>query len=158
MKDLHGIARKMYKKLNIPLVLCGTSVDKDVNSKLIELIKNEVEIIDMLGKTSILEYIDLIKKAKYVVTNDTGIYHIATISQVPTAILAGGYVYDRFVNYKFQGSENYRMPYIITENMDCFNCENRCIYKNDMKNTWPCLEKITEEKAWKIINKMIEEC
>lgn len=151
------IAKKMYKKLNIPLVLCGTKADTDINNEFIELIKDQVKYIDMLGKTSVLEYVDLIKKAKFVVTNDTGIFHIATISQVPVAGIVGGYTYDKFISYDFDGCENFKRPYLIVEHMDCFNCDNRCKYKNEIKHTWPCLDKITIEKAWSKIERMIQE-
>lgn len=151
------IAKKMYNILNIPLILCGTGVDREINDKFKNLLGDRIPVIDMLDKTTILEYIDLIKNAKYVITNDTGIYHIATISQVPTAVLSGGYTFDRYMAYNFEGKEKFKRPYIIVEEMKCFNCENRCIYKNEIDKTWPCLEKITIEKAWKTIEKMIKE-
>lgn len=151
------IAKKMYEVLNIPLILCGTGVDKEINNQFKNLLGDSVPFIDMLDKTSILEYIDLIKNAKYVIANDTGIYHIATISQVPTAVLSGGYTFDRYMAYDFEEKEKFKRPYIIVENMKCFNCENRCIYKDEIDKTWPCLEKITVEKAWETIEKMIKE-
>lgn len=151
------IAKKMYDALNIPLILCGTGVDRQINNQFKNLLDDSVQVIDMLDKTSILEYIDLIKNAKYVVANDTGIYHIATISQVPTAVLSGGYTFDRYMAYNFEGKEKFKKPYIIVEKMNCFNCENRCIYKNEIDKTWPCLEKITVKKAWETIEKMINE-
>lgn len=149
------LTKRMYKTLNIPLVICGTGVDKETNDKFKEKIGNDVEIVDMTNKTNILQYIGLIKKAQYVVTNDTGTYHVATISQVPTLILAGGYTYDKYVTYHFKGEEKFKKPYIVTEKMDCFNCENRCKYRNELKETWPCLEKITIENAWKITEEML---
>lgn len=150
------IAKKIFENTKLPIVLCGTEIDRTVNNKLKELIK-DIEVIDMIGKTSILEYISLIKNAKYVVTNDTGIYHIATISQRPVAVIGGGYSYDKYLVYRFNGAEKYKKPYVICKKMDCFNCENRCIYCNEIDKTWPCLEKISVSEAWKIINKMIEE-
>lgn len=150
------IAEKIYAKLKIPLVVCGTEGDKKTNEALKELVKN-VPIIDMTNKTSVLEYIDLIKNATLVICNDTGIYHIATISQTPVAILGGGYTYHKYMEYKFEGCEKFKRPCIITEYMDCFNCENRCKYSKNIAKTWPCLDRVTVEKAWSIIEKMIEE-
>lgn len=150
------LAKKIYDKLNMPLVVCGTSVDKDTNDKFKELLDNSIPVIDMMNKTTILEYIDLVKKAKFVVTNDTGIYHMATILQVPVAVLSGGYTFDRYMAYNFEGKEKFKRPYIIVENMECFNCENRCIYRDKIDKTWPCLNNITLEKAWTVVEDMIE--
>lgn len=149
------IAKRMYKVLNIPLVLCGTGVDQKTNNEFKEKMGNNIEIIDMTNKTNILQYIGLIKKAHCIITNDTGTYHVATISQVPTLILAGGYTYDKYIAYDFKGNEKFRKPYIVTEKMECFNCENRCTYKDKIENVWPCLEKITIEAAWKKAQEMI---
>lgn len=150
------IAKRVYEKTKIPLLLCGTGVDEQVNQQLKELLENNVKVIDITGKTSILEFIGVAKKAKYVITNDTGIYHICVVSEVPVAITAGGYAYHRYLMYPFE-QNHYKRPYLIIHNMDCFDCENRCRYANEVKNTWPCLDKITVEDAWKVVEKMINE-
>ena len=54
------ITKRIYERTKIPLVVCGTNVDRQTNDELINLIKDDVKYIDMTGKTSILEYIDLI--------------------------------------------------------------------------------------------------
>ena len=106
---------------------------------------------------SILEYIDLIKKAKFVITNDTGIYHIAVVSEVPVCITAGAYTYDRYLTYNFKGKEKYKRPYIACKKMKCANCDNRCIKSNELNKTWPCLDEVTVEDAWKQIKDMIKD-
>ena len=148
------IIKRINKKTNIPLVLCGTNVDKPAYQELLALIPN-IKTIDIIGKTSLLEFIDVITKAKFVITNDTSTYHIAVISETPVAIITGGYTYDRYVTYEFKGNK-YQKPYIIVNKMPCFNCINNCnqITKND--KLWPCLDKISVDYAWKIIAEMIE--
>lgn len=151
------ITKRIFKKAGIKLVVCGTNVDKTVNEQLISLIKDEVDFIDLTGQTSILEYIDLIKKAKFVITNDTGIYHIAVVSEVPVCITAGAYTYDRYLTYNFKGKEKYKRPYIACKKMECANCDNRCIKSNELNKTWPCLDEVTVEDAWKQIKDMIKD-
>ena len=151
------ITKRIFKKTGIKLVVCGTNVDKTVNEQLISLIKDEVDFIDLTGQTSILEYIDLIKKAKFVITNDTGIYHIAVVSEVPVCITAGAYTYDRYLTYNFKGKEKYKRPYIACKKMECANCDNRCIKSNELNKTWPCLDEVTVEDAWKQIKDMIKD-
>lgn len=150
------ITKRIAKRTGIKLVVCGTSVDRVVNDELIKLVKDEVEYVDLTGKTSILEYIDLIKKAKFVITNDTGIYHVAVVSEVPVCITAGAYTYDRYLTYNFKGKEKYKRPYVACSKMECANCDNRCKKSDEVNKTWPCLDGVTIEMAWKQISKMLE--
>lgn len=151
------IAKRIYKKTGIKLVVCGTKVDRQVNDQLINLIKDEVKYIDYTEKTSILEYIYLIKHAKFVITNDTGIYHVAVVSEVPVCITAGAYTYDRYLTYNFKTKEKYKKPYIVCKEIECANCDNRCIKANELNKTWPCLQNITVDYAWEIVHKMIND-
>lgn len=150
------IVRKIYKKTGLTLLICGTNTDKEDCNKLINLIK-DIPYVDIIGKTSLLEFIYVINKSKFVVTNDTSTYHIAVTNEVPVAIITGGYTYDRYVEYKFKGNDKYRKPYIIVNKQECFNCDNKCSKINHDDKIWPCLEKISVDYAWKIIEKMIDE-
>lgn len=149
------LIKKIYKKTNLPLVICGTKVDQESFDELLPLISN-VEIINIIGKTNLLEFIDVIDKASFVISNDTSTYHIGVICQTPTAIITGGYTYDRYVSYEFNGSNKYKKPYIIVNKMPCFNCINNCNKINKNDSVWPCLNNVTVDYAWKIIEKMIE--
>lgn len=150
------IVKRIYKKTKLPLLLCGTEVDRSYYEELIKLI-DYIPYINIIGQTSLLEFIDVIDKASFVITNDTSTYHIAVISETPVAIITGGYTYDRYVAYNFKGNEKYKKPYIIVDKMKCFNCQNNCTKINSGDKVWPCLNNITVDYAWKIINKMIED-
>lgn len=149
------IIKRIYKKVNIPVVFCGTDSDRESFMELSSLI-GDIPYIDIISKTSMLEFIDVIDKAKFVITNDTGTYHIAYICQVPVAIVTGGYTYDRYVTYDYDGCEKYRRPYVIVHKMNCFNCGNNCSRIKKGDKLWPCLNNITVDYAWKIIDEMID--
>lgn len=146
---------KIYEKTKLPVVFCGTKTDeKDVE----EVVKNikQAKYINVLGKSSVVEFIEIIRRAKFVITNDTGAYHIALNLEVPVSIIAGGYTYDGFVAYNFKGNK-YRKPYIITDKRECFNCNSNCKYLKEGQEKWPCLQSITVDYAWDIVQKMIED-
>ena len=148
------IVRRIHKKTKLPLLFCGTKSDLDSINELKELVK-DIPQYDVIGKTNLLEFIEVIKRAKFVITNDTSTYHIAVTNEVPVAIITGGYTYNRYVLYDFEGKEKFREPYVIVHKMKCFNCDNRCPTLNEGNGLWPCLNDITVDYAWKIIEEMI---
>lgn len=147
------IIKRVYKKTQLPVLFCGTKIDGDSVNQLIKLIGN-IPHYDYVGKTDVLEFIELIKNAQFVLTNDTSSYHIAVSEEVPTAIIVGGYTYDSFVLYDFYNNK-YKKPYPIVNKRDCFNCRSHCPYIEN-KKIWPCLDAITVDYAWKIIDSMID--
>ena len=146
------IIKRIYLKTKLPLVFCGTEIDLNSVNELIKLI--DVPYTNIIGKTDVLEFIQVIKESKFVVTNDTSAYHIAVNEEVPTAIIVGGYTYDSFVLYNFYHN-NYKRPYCISKVRKCFNCRSHCKYIGKA-NLWPCLNDVTVDYAWKIIEKMID--
>ena len=149
------LIEKIYVKTKLPVVFCGTNSDiKDVE----EVTKNikTAKYINILGKTSVLEFIEVIRRAKFVITNDTGAYHIALGLEVPVSIITGGYTYDGFVTYNFKNNP-YKKPYIITNKRECFNCNSNCKYLEKGQEKWPCLQAVTVDYAWKIVEKMIDD-
>lgn len=153
MEKYARLAEKIYEKSEMKLVLVGTSADKEA----IDEFKNKVKIsyIDLVEKTNLNDYINIIKNASLVVTNDTSAYHIAVVEETPVAIITGGYTYDRYVEYNFKRMNEFKQPCIIVHQMDCFNCGNRCPYLKSGDTNWPCLEKITVDYAWAKIEKLI---
>ncbi len=154
--DLNKYAKlteKVYKKLNMPVVLLGSKPDKEVIDKYVSL-TNDVEFIDLVDKTNLNDYIDILSKASLVITNDTSCYHIAMMQQVPTAIISGGYTYNKYIQYP--KDKRYIEPCIIVHKMDCFNCFNRCPYLKQGDKNWPCLEKVSVDYAYKKIEDYIK--
>ena len=70
------LIEKIYEKTKLPVVFCGTNSDLTDVSEVIKNIKN-AKYINCLGKSSVVEFIEIIRRAKFVITNDTGAYHIA---------------------------------------------------------------------------------
>lgn len=149
------VARRVAKKTGWELVLLGTKDDKASIDEFKKLI--DMPYVDLVDKTNLNDYFNIIDQASFIMTNDTSAYHIALMEQTPVAIITGGYTYDRFVIYDFERKDEFLRPCTVTYNMDCFNCENRCPYIKSGDLNWPCLEKITVEFAWEKIEKFLDE-
>lgn len=149
------LIKKIYKKTSLPVLFCGTNVDLDsVNYLMDHLDKKQYK--NILGCTNMLEFIQVIKKASFIITNDTGSYHIAVNEEVPVALITGCYALDMYALYNFL-APNYRKPYVIHLDKKCKNCFYQCPYVNRETKVWPCLEEISVDMAWKVVDKMIDE-
>lgn len=149
------IAEKIYNKTKMKLVLIGTKTDEEVLNQF----KNKLNIpyIDLINKTNLNDYIDILSNASLVITNDTSSYHIALNQGTPVAIVTGVYTYHRYVLYDFPRKDEFIRPCIVVKKMDCLNCYNRCHLLTSKNVNWPCLESITKEEAWKKIERYIND-
>jgi heptosyltransferase-2 len=66
----------MLIKDDCQVIILGSNKDTQISQEIIDLAKNK-EIINACGKTSLVDVADLLALAKYIVTNDTGLMHIA---------------------------------------------------------------------------------
>lgn len=146
------IAKRIYDRTKLPLVVCGTEHDRpSINEFLEEL--TDIPVIDAVGKTNIIEYTELIGRARLILTNDTSAYHIAVARQVPTVMLCGGYVYDKYAHYPCE-KLGCQEPILATEPMECYNCGNHCKYSGF--EVYPCIERITVENVWNCTQQLVE--
>lgn len=146
------ITKKVFQQTKYPLVLCGTEQDREIVNKFVAELKEEVPYINLIGKTSIKEFIGLIGKADLVITNDTSTYHIAVMQKRKTCVITGGYVYDTFINYQCE-EYGYPKPEIVYQKKPCMNCYNKCIYK--VETMYPCVSENTVEEVWKAVQRLV---
>ncbi len=59
------------------IVILGSSNDTEISSAIINKIHNKTNVFDLCGKTSLSDAVDILSIAKYVITNDSGLMHIA---------------------------------------------------------------------------------
>ena len=145
------IAEKIQNKTGLCLVLCGTNHDRSSIDEMLSY-SNKLKYIDVVGKTDIMQFTSVIGSAELVVTNDTSAYHIAVARNVNTFLICGGYTYDRYAHYDY-ADVGRRNPTLITQRMECYNCNNHCKYSG--YKVFPCIERITKEDAWRQISERI---
>jgi heptosyltransferase-2 len=67
--------KEFCSSLNHPIILLGGPEDEENGKKIAEI--DSIKVYNACGKFKLNESADLIKKAKLVITNDTGLMHIA---------------------------------------------------------------------------------
>jgi ADP-heptose:LPS heptosyltransferase len=132
------------RTINHPVMLLGGKEDREDGDKIAAI--DAFKIYNACGKFTINESADLVRRAKLVVTNDTGLMHIATAFKRPVISLWGNTV-PEFGMYPYYGknylSNHASSPYDILEvnNLKCRPC-SKIGYPKCPLGHFKCMEEI----------------
>ena len=134
---------ELCSKINHPIILLGGKEDA-ANGKIIAD-NDSVKIYNACGKFNISESADIIKKAKLVISNDTGMQYIACALKRPVIALWGGTTPDLDVE-PYYGSNflrNLQKPLYenVVLNLKCQPCSKYGLNKCPLDH-FNCMEKI----------------
>jgi ADP-heptose:LPS heptosyltransferase len=149
------LAEKIYDSTGWVGVICGGKSEEELGQKLQSLCSAPLR--NMAGKTSLLDLVNIINKARLVVSNDTGAAHIAAAVATPVVCILGGGHYGRFMPYQVEEEPSRPFPVVVTHKMDCFNCNWNCIYKTERNTPYPCIKNISVEDVWSQAYTLIEQ-
>lgn len=133
--------------LDHPVILLGGKEDRERGAEIARV--DEVKIYNACGKFSINESADLVRKAKVVVSNDTGLMHIAAAFKRPIVSLWGNTVpsFGMFPYYgdNFLSRQNKKFYSIVQVNkLWCRPC-SKIGYEKCPLGHFKCMEKIQPE-------------
>ena len=118
------------------VVFIGTDKDKVLIKRITSLVNTD-EYLNLSGKTSIVDLIEIFNRAKYVIAPDTGPAHIANATQKPEIIMIFGSTgVRRTPPYGEKHSA-------ISAELPCQPCFKRNCPKKD--NFMECMKKITPD-------------
>jgi ADP-heptose:LPS heptosyltransferase len=133
----------LCKKLNSPIVLLGGKEDAE-NAKRIEAAVG-VNIFTACGKYSINQSASLVKQAKKIITNDTGLMHIASAFKKDIISIWGNTI-PEFGMYPYMpGASSHIME---VKGLKCRPC-SKLGYDACPKKHFKCMEQISEEQIIK---------
>lgn len=135
-------------------VLVGMKSEYAKNERIKSICKHHSKIINLAGKTSIMELFSVIQKAEFLVSNETGTAHIGGILGILTFIICGGGDYGSFVPYP-PDIEGKTVFSIFPANHDCF----RCGWSNPdctKEETYPCIKAISVNRVFTSIMNIIK--
>lgn len=82
---------EILEKINIPVAILGGLMDKEVAEKLIEMLPSK-NIVNTCGSYSLQQSASIVSQSKVLLTNDTGMMHIASCFEIPTVSVWGNTV------------------------------------------------------------------
>lgn len=135
--------KKLVLMIDHPLVLLGGPEDK-VTGEMLSAV-DPVKIYNACGKFSLNESADLVRRAKLVITHDTGLMHIAAAFKKPIISIWGNTV-PAFGMYPYYGrtSFNQVQPYELVEvqGLGCRPC-SKIGYDACPKKHFRCMQDIS---------------
>ena len=122
-----------------PIILLGGKEDHEAGKAIAR--QDEIKIYNACGKFNLNESADLVKKAKLVITHDTGLMHIAAALQKPIISIWGNTV-PAFGMYPYYGQRS-NMQYDVVEinKLWCRPC-SKIGYKKCPRGHFKCMENI----------------
>jgi ADP-heptose:LPS heptosyltransferase len=137
--------KEFCERMDHPLILLGGKEDIANGNEIASV--DPVKVYNACGKFSINESADLVRKAKLVITNDTGLMHIAAAYKRPIISLWGNTV-PSFGMYPYYGnnflSNQKKLPYEILQvnKLWCRPC-SKIGYKKCPLGHFKCMEMIS---------------
>lgn len=86
------LANLLVEKYAAQIILFGGAEERHLTSDLYNFIKEKQKVTSLIGKTSLEEYMFLIRKCHALIGNMSGLSHIAALLGVPTLTIVGGQV------------------------------------------------------------------
>jgi len=111
-------------------------------------------IVDLIGKTTVPELLDILKSAACVISNDTGPAHLSIALETPTVVIVGGGHFGSFVPYP----EDVCPPFVkfAFEEMSCYHCFWRCPKRATKFDVFPCVGAVDVGAVWQQAKELLE--
>ncbi|MCX5679801.1 MAG: glycosyltransferase family 9 protein [Candidatus Omnitrophica bacterium] len=143
-------AKFICKNYGLQIFICGAKDDESNADKIREILTG-FEVHDLTDKTSLVDLVLIISKAKLLISNETLAPHIAMAVNTQTIVLSNGLHFGRFTPYPISITDKYHAlypPEIENHSNDYKELSNRYSYESKLN--------IGEIKVEKLIKKVDE--
>lgn len=137
--------QELIKITNFPMVLLGGPEDREAGEEIAKT--NPGKVYNACGKFSLLESADLVRRSRVVISNDTGLMHIAAAFQKPIISLWGNTAPDMGM-FPYYGQNNLKTQpsplSVIMENkgLSCHPC-SKLGYAKCPKGHFKCMKDLS---------------
>jgi ADP-heptose:LPS heptosyltransferase len=132
-------------KYGARVLIGGSPSEMALGERIIQLCKTSPS--NLVGKTTLPELAAVMRLCSLFVGSESGPLHLAAAVGTPTLCIMGGGHFGRF--YPYGDPRTHGMAF---KQMDCFNCDWRCIHESVR-----CIQEIPFDAAWRESQRMMEE-
>lgn len=123
--------------------------------KLVAKIKDNLtkhSLIDLTGKTNLLELVPIILQSELLIGNESALVHLATLLDINTLSFMGGGYANRYLPYpnKFIKCKQF----VFLKKLPCYNCKWHCKYPLQNGTTWKCIAEIQVRDVINVIEQL----
>jgi len=119
MENFGAVIKHLLNEYNMEIYITGTKLEKNLVDRLIEINKSD-RVHSLVGNIDSMKLAQIIKRAKIMVSNETGPVHFAALLNIKTICISTGNTLYRFNPYpeEISSSIKYIYPEIIKENLN----------------------------------------
>lgn len=154
IRRFQELVRLIYKETGWIGVICGGPGEEPLGNEMIENAGST--LINLAGRTSLIELVSILSHARFLVSNDTCAVHIAAGVSTPSVCILGGGHYGRFLPYSLESATKKPLPLVVSNKMDCFNCNWICIYSITEGEPFPCIASISVDDVWEAVIRVLD--
>lgn len=129
------IIRWILITYQLDIILGGSADEAYLGNIIIDKFSHELRkrVHNWMGTTALIDYVELIRNAKFIITNDSAPVHIAASVNTPSVCIIGGWDYQRILPYVIhETKEETCSPKVIDQPvMKCFNCYEKGVANNN---------------------------
>lgn len=148
----------MVDRVSSFVVLCGGETDMETANEIMDKVSMPENVLNLVGKTSLLDLCSVIREALLVVSNDTVAAHLATMMRTKSIVICPGVFWGRFHPYDIDEESldlKTYFPMVVNFFMDCYGCGGMCKYTKSKTERWPCIGKISPDMVVREITKAL---
>ncbi len=133
----------LHKSYGLQTFVCGSSTERTLCQIVVDTAR--VATVNLAGKTTLPELLELIRGARLLISNETSAIHLAAVAGVRSVCILGGGHYGRFLPYP--ETVDGIKPLVAVKKMPCFNCNWQCSQEYDQSGAVPCISGISVEEV-----------
>lgn len=129
-------ANWLYEKYGLKAIICGGPSEEWLGEIIVSGVSTH-RVTDLTGRTTLVDLIEVLRGAKFLISNETSAVHLASSVGTPAVCILGGGHYGRFLPYP--DGVNGCKPNPVIHRMDCFGCDWTCRHDYDAAGPVPCI-------------------
>ena len=123
---------------DLRVLVCGTEQEQNICQRIVAGLGDRAS--NYAGKTTLLQFIEIIRNSVLVIANDSGAVHIAAATNTPAVCIMGGGHFGRFLPYVPETVPLARnLPTVVNKQLNCYGCLWRCLYPIVPGSAVPCV-------------------
>lgn len=158
------VANYIHDNYQYDIVLTGGKGEEHILDDIKPYLGDGVSVHSLIGETSLIDLVEIIRGAVLLVGNDSSSVHIAVAVETKAICVVGGWDNGRMYPYKVdEVSATGILPVYVDKPMPCFNCArheigfgNRvCQEKKKNKQVYPCVDEISIEDVLSAVDHVL---